>query len=340
MLNRIMALALLGGVSIAAQPAFAAPAYTLAASIPLGAPDRWDYAVADPSGGRVYVAHGDRVAVVDAHKLTLVGEVQGIPGGTHGTAISTPTGQGFTDDGRNGQAIAFDLKSLAVTRRIPAAEDADSMTIDPVSGHVFVIEGDPGTITVVDPRSDTAVATIAVGEKMEYAATDGRGSLYVAGVAKRDLLRIDGRSNTVTARWPTPDCAAPHGLAIDAARRRVFVGCENQKLMVVDADSGRVVAELPIGRGNDAVAYDPVRRRVFASNGRDGTVSVFQQASADTYAPLDPILTQVSGRTMTVDPKTGDVFVPAAQLDPNSPPGGFPHAEPGTLKLLVFKPAG
>lgn len=320
-----------------AGPAFAAPSYTLVKSVPLGAPDRWDYVVVDPATGRVYIAHGDRLAVLDGRAGTLIGEVQGISGGTHGTGVSDATGQGFTDDGRNGQAIAFDLKSLQVTKKIAADQDADAVAMDPTTGRIFVIEGDPAKITVIDPKTDAVVATIDVGEKMEYAVGSG-GQVYVAGVEKKDFLKIDARTGAVEARWPTPDCESPHGLAVDGANHRAFMGCENQKLMVIDTTNGRVVTELAIGRGNDSVAFDPVRKRVLTGDGRDGTVTVYQQLSADQYQALEPIKTQVSGRTIGVDPKTGRVFVPVAEIDPSSPPGQRPRFIAGSLKVMIFEP--
>ena len=322
----------------AASAAAAGGSYAAVATVPLGAPDRWDYVVFDAATKRVYVAHGDRVAVIDAASAAVVGEVTGVTSGTHGTGISVATGEGFTDDGGKGEAVAFDLKTLAVTHRIAAGADADAIARDAATGHVFVIEGDPGTITVIDPTSDTAVATIAAGEKMEYAATDDRGTLYVAGEEKGDLLRIDARRNAVTARWPTPHCTSPHGLALDVAGGRAFMGCTNSLMMVVDTTSGRVVAELPIGRGSDAVAFDPVRRRVFSSNGRDGTITAYQQTSPDAYAPLPVIATVVSARTMAVDPASGRLFVVGADTDPNPTPGGRPRVRPGSAKLLVLEP--
>jgi len=322
-----------------ATPALAAPAYTLTKSTPLGLPDRWDYAVFDAPTQRVYIAHSDKLAVLDASSGVLVGEVEDIPGGTHGTGISSATGQGFTDDGENGVAVVFDLATLKITKHIPADKDADAIAADPATGDIFVIEGDPATISVIDPRTDAVAATIRVGETMEYAVADGRGALYVAGVEKSDLLKINTRTHAVVARWPTPDCARPHGLALDKAGRRLFMGCVNSKLIVVDADEGRVVAELPIGRGSDAVAYDPIRKRVFSSNGVDGTLSIYQQTSPDAYQPLDTIKTLVSGRTMTVDPASGRLFIVAADTDANPKPGGRPRPRPGTTRVLVFDPA-
>jgi DNA-binding beta-propeller fold protein YncE len=325
---------------MAATTANPTATYKLAASVPLGAPDRWDYVVYDGQTNRVFVAHGDRLAVVDARTASLVGEVQGIAGGTHGTAVSLSTGQGFTDDGRAGKAVAFDLKSLKITREIPADVDADGIAADPVTGHLFIIEGDPNAITVIDPKTDTAVATIKAGEKLEYAVGDGAGAIYVAGEGNGDVLKIDARTNAIAKRWPMTGCTSPHGIAVDTRAHRAFVGCVNSVMMVVDTNSGATVASLPIGRGSDAVAFDPVRRRAFSSNGKDGTISVYQQVSPDRYVALAPVQTTVSARTMSLDPKTGRLFVAGADTDPNPAPQGRPIVHPGSLRLMIFEPQG
>lgn len=325
---------------LGATAASAAPAYRLAKAVPLGAPDRWDYVVSDAASRRVYVAHGDRLTVVDARSGAIIGNVEGITGGTHGTGISPATGQGFTDDGRAGLAVAFDLKTLAVTKRIPAAADADGIARDAATGHIFIIEGDPASITVIDPKTDAAITTIPAGEKLEYGAGDDAGNIYVAGEEKGDLVKVDARANRVVAHWPAPGCTSPHGLAVDKASHRAFIGCANAVMVVMDTDNGRVVATLPIGRGNDAVAFDPKRKRVFSSNGVDGTISVYHERTADSYEPLEPIVTQVSGRTMDVDASTGRLFVAAAETDPSPTPGGRRRPRPGTLKLLIFDPVG
>jgi DNA-binding beta-propeller fold protein YncE len=332
--------AALAGASLFALGAHAQPAdaYKLVNLTPLGAPDRWDYVVYDAPSHRVYVAHADRVSVVDGQNGKLLGEVIGIPGGTHGIAISHAAGQGYTDDGHNGQVIAFDLKTLQITARIPVSPGADAMAFDPASGHVFVIEGDAHKITAIDPATNAVVANIDGGAGLEYAGADGMGSLYVAGVEKRDVVRVNTKTNTVTAHWPITDCLSPHGLAVDAKRRRVFISCENQTMVAVDADNGREVGSSPIGKGTDAAGYDPSHRRVFSSNGMDGTLSVIAQTGSDAYATLATVTTAVSGRTMSVDPDTGRVFIAAADVDPSPTPGGRPKARPGTLKLLFLDP--
>lgn len=331
---KLSSLALLAVFAVgAADPS--TPGYRLVRTVPLGAPDRWDYVVADPATVRVYVAHGDRVSVLDAATGAVVGEVRGMPGGTHGIAISPATGRGYTDDGEKGEAVSFDLRTLKVTGRIPAGDDADGIARDPATGRVLVVEGDPRSFTLIDPKTNRAVATVDAGEKLEYPAADGSGRVFIAGEEKGDLVAVDARAARVIAHWPLPGCSSPHGLAVDRASRRAFVGCANARMMAVDTGSGRVVADLPIGLGNDAVAFDPVRRRVFSSNGRDGTVSAYRQVTPDRYEALPTIPTLVSARTMAVEPRTGRLFVAGADTDPN-PAGGRPRVRPGTLRMMIF----
>ena len=332
----LIALAVLIGAPALAS-AESQAGYHQGAAIPLGAPDRWDYVVADAAGGRVYVAHGDRLSVVDSRTLKSVGDVVGLKGGAHGTYVSAAQGLGFTDDGEAGKAVAFDLKTLAVRATLDAAPDADAIAGD--AARVYVMDGDSGLVTVIDPAGPRVAATIKVGGSLEAAVVDGRGHLFVNGAERGEIVEIDTATNAITARWPVPDCKSPHGLAIDALRHRLFTSCVNGRLDVVDSDSGREVASAPIGLGTDSAAFDPVRRRVFSSNGRDGTISVIQEVDADTYRPLSPITTQVSGRTMGVDASTGRLFVAAADVDLAGPTTGRRRSLPGTLKLLVFDPA-
>ena len=323
--------------------AAAAPEYRVTHTVVLGAPDRWDYVVFDPSSKRVYVAHGNEVTVVDGQKGDIVGHVNGFPGGTHGIAIVSTYGRGYTDDGEAGEAGSFDLSTFKVTKRIKAAPDADAVVFDAVSRHVFVINGDTGTITVIDPKTDRAVGTINGGGKLEFAVPDGNGHLYVNGAGNREVLSIDTRSNQVAARWPVPDCTSPHGLAIDPTSHRLFVSCVNNLLTVVDADSGAVVSKLPIGSGTDAAAFDPKRQLIFSSNGRDGTLSIIQERDPQTFVSVGTVKTAISARTMGINPDTGRIYLAAAVADTTTTPASQPQAHPlkivpGSLKLLFLDP--
>jgi YVTN family beta-propeller protein len=334
-----------GDVSLAS--AQSPPEYRVTRTVPLGAPDRWDYVVFDPSSKRVYVAHGDEVTVVDGQNGGIVGHAKGFPGGTHGVAIVTALGRGYTDDGAAGEAASFDLATFEVGTRIKAAADADAIAFDPVSDHIFVINGDTGSITVIDPKTNTPVATINAGGKLEFAVSGGDGWLYVNGAGKKEVLRVDTRKNQVDARWPIPECTSPHGLAIDPATHRLFVSCLNNLLTVVNADNGTVVARLPIGSGTDAAAFDPKRRLIFSSNGRDGTLSVIQEKDAQTFVSLGSIKTVISARTLGIDPATGRLYLAAAEVDTNSAKAApaqsgtarRPSFVPGSLKLLFLDPA-
>jgi YVTN family beta-propeller protein len=327
-------LTLLSAGSTGAQTA-GEPGYRQIASVPLGSPERWDYVVADARTGRVFVAHGDRLSVVDGRTLKPVGEVTGVTGGTHGS-YAAATGLGFTDDGVAGKVIAFDLNTLAVKATLPAAPDADAIAGD--GDQVYVVDGDSGVITVVDARGPKVVATVKVGGSLEAAALDGRGHLFINGAERGEVVRVDTQTDAISARWPVTDCKSPHGMAIDVARHRLFTSCENGRMDVLDSDTGREVGSAPIGLGTDSAAFDPVRRRAFSSNGKDGTISVIQEGEGDVYRPLEPVKTALGARTMGVDTKTGRLFVASADIDPAGPTTGRRRFLPGTLKLMAFDP--
>ncbi|MGH8263153.1 MAG: YncE family protein [Steroidobacteraceae bacterium] len=332
--------AILSGSANAAAPVHRALNYHVTRTVVLGLPDRWDYVQFDAPSHRVYVAHGDHVTVVDSEDGNIVGQVGSFPGGTHGIAIVTATGRGYTDDGRAGMAASFDLATLKVEKMIKAEEDADGIVFDPASGNVFVINGDSNNLTVIDPLTDAAIATIAAGGKLEFAAAGGNGKLYVDGEQKREIVRIDTRTNQVDARWPIANCESPHGLAIDRDTPRLFASCVNGVLVVVNADDGRTVATLPIGLGTDTAAFDSKRKRIFSSNGKDGTLSVIEEKDANTFVAAGTIKTAVSARTMAVDPVSGRIYLAAADVDPNAVPvNGRRPVIPGSLKLIFLDPA-
>jgi len=330
--------------TVAAQAANTAPAYHVAKTVALGAPDRWDYVVFDPGSDRVYVSHGDRVTVVDGKSGAILGQIEGMPGGTHGIGISAANGKGYTDDGKAGQAVAFDLKTFKTGARIAAKDDADGIAFDPTSGHIFVVDGDSAALTVIDPKTDAVIATIATGGGMEYAVAGDNGKLYVNGADKKEIVRIDTATNRVDARWPVPGCESPHGLAIDKTTHRLFPTCLNAVMNVVDTDSGKIVASLPIGQGTDGAAFDPKRKLIFSSN-YDGTLSVIREQGPDHYVVLGSIKTQISGKNMDIDPATGRLFVVTADVDPAAPVPPSRNGRmarrkllPGTVKLLFLDP--
>jgi len=334
------ALAALVAVPASAGSADSAPSYRVTKAIPLGAPDRWDYVVFDGASRRVFVAHGDHVTVVDGATGAILGQVGTFPGGTHGIAVVSGAGRGYTDDGRAGMAASFDLATLKVINTIKAEKDADGVLFDPVSRHIFVINGESANLTVIDPASDAVITTIAAGGGLEIGVPAGNGKLYIDGAEHNEIVRIDTATNQADAHWPIPNCTSPHGLAIDPATHRLFASCINSTLVVLNADDGATVASLPIGLGTDTAAFDTRRKLIFSSNGRDGTISVIKEVNANDYVSMGSIPTQRTARTMAVDSVSGRIYLAAGDIDTKAAPvNGRPPLIPGSLKLLFIDPS-
>ncbi|MDE2134942.1 MAG: hypothetical protein KGJ49_10110 [Alphaproteobacteria bacterium] len=325
-----------------AAPQADTPSYTITKNVALGAPDRWDYVVLDPVLNRVYVSHSEKVTVVDGTSGAIVGTINGITGTTHGIASVHALGKGYTDDGKAGIAVSFDLKTLKIINSIKAEPDADGIVFDQWSGHILVIDGGSGKITVIDPKTDTLVATVDGGGGLEFGVSGENGKFYVDGAEKGEIVRIDTKTNTADAHWPMAGCQKPHGLAIDRAHMRLFASCANKVMAVVDAETGAVLATLPIGEGSDFAEFDPSRGLAFSSN-RDGTLSIIVEKSPATFVALPAVTTELGARTMAIDPKTGRVFLVTADmtLAPAVPPSDARprySVKPGSAKLLFLDP--
>ena len=333
------ALAALSVLPVAAGSADSPPSYRVTRTVLLGAPDRWDYVIFDGGSHRVFVAHGDHVTVVDGATGEILGQVGTFPGGTHGIAVVSATGRGYTDDGRAGMAASFDLATLKVIKTIKAEKDADGILFDPVSRHIFVINGESANLTVIDPASDSVITTIAAGGGLEIGVPGGNGKLYIDGAEHNEIVRIDTATNQVDAHWPIPNCTSPHGLAIDRETHRLFASCINSTLVVLNADDGATVASLPIGLGTDTAAFDTRRKLIFSSNGRDGTISVIKEVNANDYVSMGSIPTQRTARTMAVDSVSGRIYLAAGDIDTKAAPvNGRPALIRGIIEAAIYGP--
>jgi len=314
--------------------------YAITRTVPIGAPDRWDYVVFDPEQDRVYVSHGPNVTVVDGKTGALIGTIE-VGGVTHGIAVVHALNKGYTDDGHAGEAVVFDLISLKVLGRVKAEPDADGVVYDSKTGHVLVIDGDSGKVTVIDPKTDSAVATIDGGGGLEFGVSDEAGKFYVDGEKNNEIVRMDLTSNTADAHWPLTGCTTPHGLAIDRSTMRLFASCANKTMIVMNAANGAVIASLPIGTGTDFAEFDVGRGLAFSSN-RDGTLSIVAEKSPDIFEALPSVETSFGARTMAVDRKTGRIFLATADFTINDavPASDRGHyaVKPGSAKLLFLDP--
>jgi DNA-binding beta-propeller fold protein YncE len=313
-----------------------APAYKIVKEVPLGAPDKWDFLTFDAAANRVYVAHASEITVIDATTGEIAGRIPGFDT-SHGIVIVQSLGRGYADSGNTKTVIVFDLKTLKPVATLTAGEDADAMTYDAATGRIFVMDADGEAFTAIDAGADKTIQTVPLGGKPESAAADGAGTVFANIASTQELVRIDAKTLQVGARWKLPECESPHGLALDAQTKRLFVSCKNDMMQVVSADDGHVVASFPIGHGTDAAAFDPVRKLAFSSNG-DGTLSVVAEKGPDTFEFLGNVPTRKTGRTMALDPATGQVFIVAADVNPKVARGGRPILVSGSAKLLVLAP--
>ncbi|MCY2930837.1 MAG: YncE family protein [Planctomycetota bacterium] len=276
-----------------------------------GGDGQWDYVTVDPVGRRIYVARATRVMVFDADTGVLAGEVPGLKG-AHGVALVPGGAIAFATSGLDNLVLAFDTKTLAVLHQIKAGQKPDAVCYDPASKKIFAFNGRSGEATVIDPAApQSAPGTVAIGGKLEAGVSDEAGRVYVNVEDKAEVAVIDTKTMTVSARWPLAPGALPTGIALDAARGRLYVGCSNEKLVVLDVKSGKVLADLPIGPRVDGVAYDPTLQAALSTSGGDGTIAVVRETRPGTFAVTQTIKTVAGARTIGLDAKTHRFYVPA-----------------------------
>jgi DNA-binding beta-propeller fold protein YncE len=324
----------------AASPAPGPSGYHLLKKIPLGGEGFWDYIIFDSPTRRLFISRGTKVVVLDVDSGKTVGEIPNTDG-VHGIALAPEFKRGFTSNGRAGTVTIFDLKTLEVIGSVQAGTNPDAIIYDPASKRVFAMNGRSKNATAIDAATGNVAGTIPVDGKPEFAVADGAGHVYVNIEDKSEEQQIDSQNLKVTATWPLAPCDEPSGLAMDIANRRLFAGCSNKMMAVINADTGKVIATPAIGEGVDADAFDPGTRYAFASNGGSGTLTVVHEDSPAKYSVVEDVPTQAHARTMALDPKTHEVFLVTADFGPA--PAATPdnaHPRPTMVKdsfvVLVF----
>ena len=302
----------------------------------------WDYLVADSDNRILYISHGTDVNVVDLDLEKPTTTIAGMKR-IHGIALVNDLGRGFISDGGDNSVVIFDLKSNAVLQKVAVGSNPDGIVYDPSSKKVFAFNGKSKDVTVLDAATGKVLTTTPVGGKPEFPVADGKGSLYVNIEDTHEILLIDAGTAKVKTRWPMAECEEPTGLAMDVSGRRLFSVCANKKMEVVDADSGKIVATVPIGDGPDAVAYDAGRKLIVSSNGDDATLTVVHQDGPDKYTVLQNLATEKRARTMALDQKTHKIYIPSAQMSPAAAPtASDPKPRPkivqGTFHVIVVSP--
>ena len=323
---------------VSAVWAFAPAQYQVKQKYVLGGDGGWDALTFDPAGKRLFISRGTHVMVVDPYKGTVLGDIPDTQG-VHDIALAQDLGKGFISNGRENSITVFDLKTLKETARIKIeGENPDAMLYDPSSKRVFAFNGRSKNATVIDAAAGTVVGNIPLDGKPEFGVADGKGMVFVNIEDKSEVTSIDAKKATVVKSWPLAPCEEPSGIAMDRKNRRLFSGCHNKMMAVLDADTGKVIATPVIGEGVDGGAFDADRQLAFSSNG-DGTLTVVHEDSPDKFSVLENAATQRSARTMALDTTSHDVYVVAAEFEeaPPAKEGDRPRRtmKAGTFTLLV-----
>lgn len=306
-----------GASRAAAAQATATPAYHVTHTYQIGGDTFWDYLVVDNAHRRLFISHGDHVVVMNVDTGKVVGTIANTPG-VHGIAIADDLNRGFTSDGGANQVTIFDLTTLKTIGTVKVTgNDPDCIIYDPASQRVFTFNGDSDNSTAIDAKTGKVVGTIALGGGPEYAVADGQGHIYNNLEDKSEEVAIDSHTLKVINRWPLAPAEGPSGLAMDIQHRRLFAGCHNNMMAIVDPDAGKVVATVPIGPGVDACRFDPATQLAFCSSGGGtGTLTVVHEDSPNKFTLVGHVNTASGARTMALDPATHHVFVDTATFGP------------------------
>jgi hypothetical protein len=338
-MKRIILPILSGFIAVAA--CHAAGPYHFIKEIPIGGEGGWDYLAVDPMAHRLYVSHETHVVVINLNTDKMAGEIPDTPG-VHGVAIADNLGLGVTSNGRENKAGIVDLKTLQTLSKVDTAEGPDGYVYDPARKEAYLFCGRAQAATVVDVKAAKAVATIPLGGKPEFATVDpGANRVYDNLENKNEVAVIDTQTHQVIHRWPIAPGESASGMAIDVAHHRLFIGCHNGKMVMMDDTNGKVIATVPIGEGVDACRFDPGTQLAFASCG-DGTTTIMKEETPDKLTVVQVLKTERGARTMALDPTTHKIYLATAKFGKRSDAdnGGRrfrrPPIVPNTFKILVY----
>lgn len=337
---------LVGGMSCEAAltaPAVNAP-YALLEEIPIGGDGGWDYLSIDDAARRLYVSHSTEIVVIDLDQNKVVGRIANTPG-VHGIAIAPDLGRGFSSNGKEAQSSVIDLKTLKTLSKVGTGEGPDAILYDSGQREVYTFNGRGQSATVFDAATGKVMATIPLGGRPEFAVADPSAQRVYDNLEDKSAVTvIDSTKLQVVATWPTQPGEEPSGMAFDASHHRLFLGCGNNLMAMMDSTNGKVVATVPIGKGVDANAFDPATQLAFASTG-EGTVTIAHEDSPEKMTVVQTLATERGARTMALDPKTHRIYLAAAKYESAVPQAAAasrqrPKIVPGSFKILVYAMGG
>jgi DNA-binding beta-propeller fold protein YncE len=316
-----------------------AAGYHQVKKVVLGGDGGWDFLTCDPEARKLYLSRSSHVLVLDEDSCKVVGDILNTPG-VHGVALAPDLGRGFSTNGADTSATIFDLKDLKALGKVRTGLRPDAIVYDPLSHRVFTMNVGSNDVTAIDAVRGTVAGTVALHGRPEVAVVDGTGRLYVNLEDSSAVAVVDTRTLALLARWPLSPGSEPTGLALDPQHHRLFAGCANQLMVVLNAETGKVITTLPIGRGVDGTAFDSGKSLAFSSNG-EGSLTVVKEETPDRFQVVETVPTQAGARTLALDEKTHLIYTVTAEFGPPpEPTPDHPHPRrpvlPGTFTLLVF----
>ena len=302
---------------------------------PIKSSGGWDYIAVNDH--KVYVSHGTQVNILDENSGDSIGIIPGTTG-VHGIAFDNDLHKGYTSNGRINNVFVFDLSTDKILKEISTGENPDAISYEPFSKKIITCNGRSRSLSVIDPEKETVIATIELDAKPEEAVSDGKGKLFVNLEDKNQIAEVDMKNYTVLNRWSIAPGESATGLALDKKTNRLFAGCDNKMMVVVDATNGKVITSLPIGDGCDGVVFDENRDLVFASCG-EGIMTIVNEKDANNFQVVQTVPTEQTARTIALDPTNSTLFLPAADLAPADPNATSRRRSyvPGSFKVLVVK---
>ena len=318
-------------------------AYHFVTEIPIGGEGGWDILTIDSAASRLYLSHTTKIVVVDLNTNSVTGEIADTPG-VHAFVAVPEVQRGFSSNGKESKSSVVDLATLKTTSKIDTGSNPDAVVYEPRHGEVYVFNHTGNSVTVINSKKATVSATIPLGGTPEFAAVDQEtGRVYCNIEDKSEVAVIDADKHEVVARWSLSPGEGPSGIALDATHHRLFSGCHNKMMTMLDTESGKVIATVPIGAGVDGCAFDDSMQLAFASCG-DGTTTIAKEEAPNKLSVVQVLKTQRGARTMALDPRTHRIYLPTAQFAPTPSPSpdaspARPSIVPNTLKLLVYRPA-
>ena len=318
-------------------------AYKFLREIAIGGQGGWDILTIDNTSRCLYLSHATKVVVVDLTKNQVIAEIPDTPG-VHEFLPVHEFLRGFSSNGQESKAGVYDLTDLKLASKLDTGASPDAMVYEPRRAEVYIFNHKGNSATVIDAKLGTVTATIPLDGSPEFAAADGLAQrVYCNLEDKNEVAVIDTTKHQVIARWPLAAGEGPSGIAFDLAHHRLFAGCRNRMMVMLDTETGKVVTTVPIGAGVDGCAFDDLTQLAFASCG-DGTTTITKEEAPDKLTVLQTLKTERGARTLALDPQTHRIYLPTAQFQP--PPSPLPGESPArptivpnTLKLLVYGPA-